>query len=118
MLGTIICIQNGLKPQTDMNQPFQLESRARRRGVLYVVEDKPACMHMGLMNVAMIHADGPISEDDYDETIHVPEPLAPLDHHQVNLFLFRVEAIKFMTIFTFLINFQPFSPVTMCSVMY
>ena len=116
MLGTIICIQNGLKPQTAMDQPFQLENRARRRGVLYVVEDKPACMHVGLMNLVMIHADGPISEDDYDETIHVPEPLAPLDHHQLNLS--RVEAIKFMTIFTFLINFQPTSPATMCSVMY
>ena len=55
-------------------------------------------MHVGLMNLVMIHADGPISEDDYDETIHVPEPLALLDHHQLNLFLSRVEAIKFMTI--------------------
>ena len=48
-----------------------------------VVKDKTACG----INEFGNDPDGPISEDEYDETYHVPETLAPLDYHHLNLFL-------------------------------
>ena len=41
-----------------------------------MVKDKTACG----INEFGNDPDGPISEDEYDETYHVPETLAPLDY--------------------------------------
>ena len=72
-----------------INGLFQPEHRARR-GVRCVVEGIPVCGIDEFGN----DPDGPIPEDDHDNTVHVPETLAPLDHDQLNLFFDEVDRLN------------------------